>query len=122
MRWTRWIAALLMTIPASAFAGEADIVDVKVVRSSVGTYDFHVAVRHGDTGWDHYANIWQVVGPNGTILGERVLLHPHVNEQPFTRSLTGVSIADGIESVSVRAGDNVHEFGGSEMTVKLPGR
>ena len=38
------------------------------------------------TGWEHYANKWDVVGPDDTILGTRVLLHPHVNEQPFTRS------------------------------------
>ena len=122
MPWTRWIATCLTAMPALAWAGEADIVDVKAVRSPAGTYDFHVTVRHGDAGWDHYANTWQVIGPDGTVLGERVLLHPHVNEQPFTRSLTGVSIAEAIDSVTIRAGDSVHEFGGREMTVKLPDR
>jgi hypothetical protein len=61
------------------------------------------------------------MGPDGTVLGERVLLHPHETEQPFTRDLSGVVIPAGIEEVTVRAGDNVHGFGGEEMRVVLPG-
>ena len=117
-----FLIAGLITMPQLSFAGEADVVDVEAVRSSAGTYDFHVAVRHDDTGWDHYANVWQVLAPDGSMLGERVLLHPHENEQPFTRSLLGVSIPEGVSVVTVRAGDKVHEFGGTEMDVRLPGR
>jgi hypothetical protein len=117
-----WLFAGLVMISGQSVAGEADVVDVEAVRSSAGTYDFHVSVKHDDAGWDHYANVWQVLAPDGTMLGERVLLHPHENEQPFRRSLTGVSIPDGIDSVTVRAGDKVHEFGGAEMVIKLPGR
>jgi len=122
MNLNGWMAAGLVFLPALAWAGEADVVNVEAVQRPGGTYDFHVAVRHGDAGWDHYADKWQVIGPDGKMLGERILLHPHVNEQPFTRSLTGVTIPDGIDSVTLRAGDSVHEFGGEEMTVKLPGR
>lgn len=121
-RWSAWLVAGLTMIPGLSVAGEADVVDVEAVLSSAGTYDFHVAVKHDDTGWDHYANVWQVLAPDGSMLGERVLLHPHENEQPFTRSLIGVSIPDGVSVVTVRAGDKVHEFGGAEMEVKLPGR
>lgn len=117
-----WLAVALAATPEASWAGEADVVDVEVVAASSGKFDFHVAVRHEDEGWDHYANVWQVIGPDGSVLGERVLLHPHVNEQPFTRSLMGVSISDDIDSVSVRAGDSVHEFGGAEKIVRLPGR
>lgn len=105
--------------PASAFAGEADVIEVSLRQAADGTYTFSVAVAHGDTGWDHYANRWQVLGPDGAVLGERVLLHPHENEQPFTRSLSGVVIPDGIEEVTVRAGDSVHEFGGIALVVDL---
>lgn len=103
-----------------AIAGEADVLDVSVRQSANGTYSFSVTVKHGDTGWDHYAIRWQVLAPDETILGERVLLHPHENEQPFTRSLSGVVIPDGIDEVIIRAGDKVHEFGGAEMRVSLP--
>ena len=122
IRGNRFLMAGLIAAPCLAWAGEADVVNVEVVQASAGKYDFHVSVRHEDAGWDHYANVWQVIGPDGAMLGERVLLHPHDNEQPFTRSLMGVAIPDGIDTVTVRAGDSVHEFGGAEMSVKLPGR
>jgi hypothetical protein len=105
-----------------AMAGEADVVKVAVAESTPGSFRFDVSVRHGDEGWDHYANLWQVIGPDGSVLGERVLLHPHKTEQPFTRSLSGVNIPDEIKTVIIRAKDSVHEFGGKEMSVDLPGR
>ena len=54
------------------------------------------------------------------MLGTRELAHPHVTEQPFTRSLGGVTIPDGVERVRVRAHDSVEGWGGAEMTVALP--
>ena len=44
---------------------------------------------HPDTGWDDYADGWRVLDMDGNELGMRVLHHPHVDEQPFTRSLSG---------------------------------
>lgn len=110
-------AAILTVQPA--VAGEADVVGVKAVSQSPGTWRFDVSVLHEDAGWDHYADKWDVVAPDGTVLGTRVLLHPHDGEQPFTRSLTGVAIPDAVETVTVRAHDSVHGYGGAEMTVEL---
>ena len=102
------------------FANEADVLEVKVHCQT--SCNFTVTVEHDDSGWDHYADGWQVVAPDGTVLGTRVLYHPHENEQPFTRSLSGVKIPESITQVLVRARDSVHGFGGEEQTVKLPGR
>ena len=64
----------------------AQVLDVKI-RQTGDAWTFSVTVRHNDEGWDHYADIWQVLHPEtGEVLGERVLLHPHDTEQPFTRS------------------------------------
>ncbi len=114
------IALALGLIAATALAGEADVEKVRITRERVGTYRFDVTVRHGDTGWKHYADKWDVVGPGGEILGTRVLLHPHENEQPFTRSLSGVAIARGVARVTVRAHDRIDGYGGTEMTVRIP--
>ena len=103
----------------SAHAGEADVVAVKYARAADGTYRFDVAVRHGDAGWEHYADKWQVIGPDGTVLGERVLAHPHDKEQPFTRSQSGIVIPESVSSVIVRAHDKVHGWGGVELSVEL---
>ncbi len=104
-----------------AFAGEADVVEVKATQASDGTWRFDVAVLHADAGWDHYADKWAVFAPDGTMLGERVLLHPHDNEQPFTRSQSGILISEDIKTVTVRAHDSVHEWGGKEIAVEVNG-
>lgn len=107
-------------VPTLALAGEADVVGVKVSMSATGVYRFDVSVAHSDEGWDHYANKWDVVALDGTVLGTRVLLHPHVGERPFTRSLGGVEIAADVQQVRVRAHDLVHGYGGAEIVVDLP--
>ena len=103
----------------TALAGEADVIAVEAVQEGDNTWRFSVTVRHADEGWDHYADRWQVVAPDGTVLGTRVLLHPHENEQPFTRSLGGVVIPEDVREVVVRAHDSVHGDGGAEIQVKL---
>ena len=108
---------LLFFSPA-LIAGKADVVDVKVNCSASCT--FNVTLKHADAGWDHYANEWIVVAPDGTTLGSRVLYHPHVHEQPFTRSLSGVTIPKEIKQVTIRAKDSVHGYGGLEKLVDLP--
>ena len=110
----------LAAMVSAAQAGEADVTDVKVTKTGAQTYSFSVTLKHADEGWDHYANVWEVVAPDGTVLGTRTLYHPHVNEQPFTRSLGGVKIPASIQQVTLRGGDSVHGFGGVEMTVSLP--
>jgi hypothetical protein len=112
--------ALLCLLPLAALAGEADVVGARAEKSGAGTWRFSVTVRHADTGWDHYADAWDVLAPDGTVLGTRELLHPHETEQPFTRSLSGVKIPAGIKEVRIRARDSVHEYGGKEFKVKLP--
>jgi len=88
-------------------AGQADIIDAKVVPSGDG-WRFTVSIEHEDTGWDHYADSWRVVTEDGDLLGERTLLHPHEGEQPFTRSLDGVQIPNNVKVVYIEAHDSVH--------------
>ncbi|HSF96349.1 MAG TPA: hypothetical protein VLA52_15085 [Thermohalobaculum sp.] len=113
------IAAALALSAAPAAAGPADVLEVEA-RASGGSYSFDVTVRHADTGWDHYADAWRVVGPDGTVYGTRTLYHPHVGEQPFTRSLSGVTIPEGVTTVTVESHDSVHGWGGASVEVALP--
>ncbi|SOE08301.1 hypothetical protein SAMN05877838_0010 [Hoeflea halophila] len=95
------------------------MVSAEYARAADGSYRFDVTVRHTDEGWDHYADAWQVVGPDATVLGKRVLAQLHEKEQPFTRSLSGIVIPADINSVTVRAHDTVRGWGGAEITVDL---
>jgi hypothetical protein len=106
--------------------GNADVLHVRAEERSDGTWTFHVTVAHPDTGWEDYADGWDVVTPDGTVLKPnpdspftRELLHPHVDEQPFTRSQTGIEIPAGVSVVRVRAHDIVDGYGGREVVVDL---
>lgn len=101
-------------------AGEADVIEARVDQNSAGAYEFNVTVQHTDEGWNHYADKWEVIDDQGTVLATRVLAHPHVNEQPFTRGLSGVKLPGKMATVTVRAHDSVHGYGGRTMTIDLP--
>ena len=123
----RWVMAIfafvwILLAPAASSAGEADVVGLKASSGKDGTWSFSVTVRHDDEGWDHYADRWEVLGPDERVLGTRVLMHPHVGEQPFTRSLGGIEVPNDVSKVLVRARDSVHGYGGEEMLVELPGK
>jgi len=112
------LLGLADALPAAA--GEADVVAIEAVPEDGGTtWRFSVTLRHDDAGWDHYADKWEVVAPDGRVLATRVLLHPHEAEQPFTRTLGGVAVPEGIVAVTLRGHDSVHGYGGRETTVPL---
>lgn len=96
------------------------MLDVKVSCNERRVCRFAVTVEHDDNGWEHYANRWEVLTPEGDVLATRVLAHPHDNEQPFTRSLGGVKIPKALTEVLVRAHDSRHKLGGKESRVTLP--
>ena len=114
------LAALCAAPPLRA--GEPAVLDVQVAANPGGTYSFQVTVTHKDEGWSHYADAWDVLSENGRILATRTLYHPHVDEQPFTRSLARVAVPIGVKKVTVRARDSVHGFGKRTVTVTLPPR
>ena len=113
------LGAWLGLTPGSAAAGEADVVAAVAQCTSESICRFRVTVRHADEGWNHYVTRWQVLTPDGAVLATRVLRHPHVEEQPFTRGLTGVHVPAEVDRVRIRAVDSVHGLGGEEVTVTL---
>ncbi len=96
-------------ISTPLIAGPPVIEDVQIKHSGTQTR-FDVTLRHADTGWDHYADGWGVYDMQGTELGYRILHHPHVTEQPFTRSLT-LALPDGVQKVQIIPRDSVHGNG-----------
>ena len=113
------------TTPAAGSA-DADVLFVRAEQTAEGVWTFRVTVEHPDQGWEDYADGWDVVLPDGTVVKPdpdspftRLLLHPHENEQPFTRSQSGIEIPEGLKEVRVRAHDIVDGFGGKEVVVDL---
>ena len=109
----------LMALPTALWADTPEIVRASAQKSG-DTWNFSVTLRHGDTGWDNYADGWEVLDPSGERLGYRELFHPHVNEQPFTRSLGGVSVPADLDHVLIRARDNVTGWGEETFRLDLP--
>ena len=102
---------IVFTVAAWLATATFSFADMPIVTGAVaketarGVWSFSVTIRHGDTGWDDYADGWSVEDSSGNELGFRKLLHPHVDEQPFTRSLSGVAIPRGTPSVFIRPRD-----------------
>ncbi len=118
----RWGFVLIIFLfsPSLSLAGKADIIDAQASCRGNLVCQFTVTVQHADEGWEHYADGWEVLSMDGKVLGTRKLAHPHVHEQPFTRSLSNINIPQNTKQVRIRARDSVHENGGKEMVIDLP--
>jgi hypothetical protein len=114
-----FVAVLCVLTFRSSFAGEVEILSADFVETGKHRWSVNVTLKHGDTGWDHYADNWRVVDDQGNILGDRVLYHPHVDEQPFTRGLNNVFIPEGMAVVFIEAHDKVHGWSKNRLRVEL---
>lgn len=92
------------------FANEVKVIDVKANCSPSKICSFDVTLEHKDTGWEHYADKWEIYTPDSKLLATRILYHPHVKEQPFTRSLSGIQIPKDVNKVIVKGHDLVHAY------------
>jgi len=109
---------VLLILPLPAWAEHPTIEGVRAQKSG-SDWNFSVTLLHPDSGWDHYADGWEVLDTDGNSLGHRTLAHPHVNEQPFTRSLGSVSIPAGTDKVFIRAHCLVDGWGDQLFEVDL---
>ena len=73
------IATLSLIVSPLALANEVEVVKASALKVAT-TWQIAVTLRHKDSGWEHYANKWEVLNLQGEVLATRVLLHPHVNE------------------------------------------
>jgi hypothetical protein len=121
---------LLMLGPALPAAHAADgalqkhpdVIAAKVQPRGGNTFDFDVTVSSPYETPQRYADAFRVMHKDGTVYGERGLLHDHATEQPFTRDLHGVVVPAGVRSVVVQARDLNNGWGGKTVNVVLPGR
>ncbi|ETX15824.1 hypothetical protein OCH239_11610 [Roseivivax halodurans JCM 10272] len=101
------LAVVPVLMATSLHAGEPEVKDMTADKTGM-SWRISVTIAHPDEGWDHYADAWRIEDAEGRVLGTRELLHPHVEEQPFTRSLSSVMIPDGAREIFVRAHCTLH--------------
>ncbi len=99
-----------------------DVVAAKVRANGVDAFDFDVTVSSPYDTPRRYADAFRVMGKDGVVYGERILLHDHANEQPFTRDLYAVRIPRSVRVVVVQARDQQFGYGGKTLEVQLPAR
>ncbi len=103
----------------SAWASEATVVAVEMTEQAPQRWQVAVSLLHDDSGWEHYADKWRVIDQQGKPLAERTLLHPHVDEQPFTRSLDSVLIPKGNSVIYIEAHDTVSGWASQRFEMDL---
>lgn len=99
-----------------------DVLSAEVRARGSDRFDFDVTISSPYDTPQRYADAFRVSSPDGRVFGERVLLHDHAAEQPFTRDLHGVVVPPGIRRVVIQARDRTHGYGGRSIDVQLPGR
>ena len=117
MRLAAVLTALSLGTAASADPARIEAVEA---HERADGWVISVTLLHADTGWEDYADGWRVELPDGTVLAQRVLEHPHVTEQPFTRSKTGIAIPEGVETVHVRARTVTDGWDSRSVVLDLP--
>ncbi|MEC7670104.1 MAG: hypothetical protein VXZ18_14970 [Pseudomonadota bacterium] len=95
-------AAAITGMALPAMADGPVVEDVQMEKTGMG-WRVSVTLSHDDTGWEHFADSWRIEDAEGKVIAVRKLMHPHVDEQPFTRSLSSVVLPDGTREIFVRA-------------------
>jgi len=106
--------------PANDAEDCPEVVAVEMTQTASEVFTVDTTIRSMDIEGVGYADAWEVRHLDGAVYGERILTHPHANEQPFTRSLSGVAIPTYLTRVEVAARDSVRGFCGAPLVVEVP--
>lgn len=112
------LMTVLFLTGQAAVADPASIENVRVTTEA-GAWTFEVTISHNDTGWGHFSDAWRIVDENGKEIAIRELIHPHVKEQPLTRSLSGINLPLGSKRVGIQARDTQGGWGKEIKMVPL---
>lgn len=106
------LASCVKTVETDPPAEEPALAKVLSVAVSgdENAYRFNVEVESPDLGCDQYADWWEVITEEGTLIYRRILAHSHVNEQPFKRSGSPIAIAAD-QIIFIRAHMNNSGYG-----------
>ena len=114
----KYLAIFGLLLSSSVFADDVEIIKV-VLTKHTGSWRADVTLKHADSGWKHYADGWRLVDDKGNEIGKRTLYHPHVNEQPFTRSLSGFQIPVDKTIIFVEAHDLEHGWSPNRVKIDI---
>lgn len=114
----KYLAIFCLLLSSSVSANNVEIIKV-VLTKHTGTWRADVTLKHADSGWKHYADAWRLVDDKGNEIGKRTLYHPHVSEQPFTRSLSSFQIPGDKKIIFVEAHDLEHGWSPNRVKIDM---
>lgn len=97
-----------------------DVIGATARQDGDGTWTISATLSSPYDTPARYADAWRVLGPDGSVYGDRLLTHDHANEQPFTRSQSGIAIPDDVDVVIVEGRDQISGWGGETFELELP--
>lgn len=113
-------SATTETTPDTTRAPYGAVLAAELRRASDGTWSVDVTISSAYDTAERYADGWRVLDDEGDVLGEQELTHDHADEQPFTRTQTGLEIPDSVSTVTIEVHDTENGYGGEPLEVDLP--
>jgi hypothetical protein len=106
----------------SGEAAEAEFPDViaaEALRGQGNSLSIEATISSPYDSPERYADAFRVLDTDGDELGVRELAHDHATEQPFSRSLDGIEIANAA-AVTIQARDSENGWGGATVSIDIP--
>ncbi len=96
-----------------------DVREAELESSGDDTWTLSVTISSPYDSPERYADGWRVLAPNGDVLGKHELMHDHADEQPFTRSQSGLEIPQDVQEITVEGRDLENGYGGETVTIPV---
>lgn len=106
--------------PDTTNADHPDVVAASLERDDNGSWRLEVTLSSQYDSPERYADGWRVLDKDGAVLGEHTLTHDHADEQPVTRTQSGLQIPDDLDQVTVQGKDTENGYGGATLSVPVP--
>lgn len=97
-----------------------NVLQAKITATGQRRFQVSVTISSPYDTAERYADAWRVLDQRKRVLGERILLHDHTTEQPFTRTLEDIVIPKSTRVVEIQGRDKVYGWGGRTVKVKVP--
>lgn len=107
-------------VPDMPNADHPDVLAASLQRDDDESWTLKVTLSSAYDSPERYADGWRVMDEDGEVLGQHTLTHDHADEQPVTRTQSGLQIPDGVDEVTVQGRDTENGYGGTTLAIQVP--
>lgn len=106
--------------PDTTSAEHPDVLAASLERNDDGSWRLEVTLSSQYDSPKRYADGWRVLDEDDEVLGQHTLTHDHADEQPVTRTQSGLQIPDGVDEVTIQGKDTENGYGGATLAIPVP--